>query len=112
MRFNASRKLSFSPSTKRVHDLDVVAIVDFTLCVFTFWHDLAVDLHGDTALRVTGFREQVAQRAAGSAGAGLPIQDDRDHVASLVVSAVAAKFQHRKKQRPDMPGADIESNNG
>jgi len=95
-----------------VDDLDAIALADFAARMFAFRHDLAVDLHRDAALRVAGFGEQIAKRVAWSASAGLSIQNDRVHADSLVVSVVVAKFQCRKKRRPDMPGADIKSNNG
>jgi hypothetical protein len=91
-----------------MYDFNAVAIADFASRVLAFRNDLAVDFHRDAALRVAGFGEQVAQRAAGGAGAALSVQDDRVHRTSLVVSLADEKFQCWKKQRPDMPGADLE----
>jgi hypothetical protein len=93
-----------------VNDLDIVAIAEFALCVFAFRHDLAVDFHGNAALRIAGFGEQIVQRAAWRAGARLSIQDDRVHRISLVVPSPRRNSNAGKKQRPDMPGADVECN--
>lgn len=95
-----------------MYDFNAVTIADFASRMLTFRHDLAVDFHRDAALRVAGFGEQVAKRATRGASMRFPIQDDRAHAASLVASVAAAKFRSRKKRRPDMPGADIEANNG
>jgi hypothetical protein len=95
-----------------VDNLDAIALADFAARMFAFRYDLAVDFHRDTALCVAGLGEQIAEHAARSASAVLSIQYDCDHAVSLVVSLAAAKFQCRKKRRPDMPGAGIESNNG
>jgi hypothetical protein len=76
------------PASNRLHDLDLVAVVEPVLRVLAARDDLAVDFDGDPALAVAGFREQGGDGGCRLAFARLAVERDL-HVV-IVASASAS----------------------